>query len=303
MVIDGTYLQLMPPQVIMGPDTISTNIVTPGTVTTLKGDTKIQALSTGANLSAGISILEKVEASVTESSADATRQGLATPGSQTAFEISRLEQNAKIVLGLAGKMIGFLVRDWGDLRMGDILQHLTVAQGSDISGGLKFASFILPNRTSEGKTKTRKIEFTDKIEPPKSKEEAMGMSYQVMKEEGGLNTDKEIVKVIPDIFRKLKYQVIVRPEIITPPSDALKKALNLELFDRAIQLPFANQEALYRDVLLSNYDTTKDDPDKYVAEQQSPTPQIPGATPTPQPSVVNKLFGTGQTGDLAKVAG
>jgi hypothetical protein len=46
---------------------------------------------------------------------------------------------------------------------------------------------------------------------------------------------------------------------------------NLEAYDRAMQSPVANQEALYKDLLLGSYEKTKDNPDKYIInKQQSP---------------------------------
>ena len=74
----------------------------------------------------------------------------------------------------------------------------------------------------------------------------------------------ELIEVNPDLFRKLKFSCYVTPEIVSPPSENVKRALNLEEFDRAIALPFTNHEALARDLLFSSYNTTKSDPDKYL---------------------------------------
>ena len=40
--------------------------------------------------------------------------------------------------------------------------------------------------------------------------------------------------------------------------------MNVQLYDRAIASPVADQEALYRDLLLGSYDQTRDDTEKYV---------------------------------------
>jgi hypothetical protein len=70
-------------------------------------------------------------------------------------------------------------------------------------------------------------------------------------------------------------------------SDAVKKALSLELFNLGTTNPVAAQylkgDMMVKDVLLSSYDRTKNNPEKYmkseeeVAAAQQP-PEMPGAT-------------------------
>ena len=90
------------------------------------------------------------------------QSGQETAGSETAYEISRLEQNAKIMLGLFAKMISFMVKDLGTLRVGDILQFMTVADVAEITGDeapLKYPSFLIPEKIDQGKTVNLKIMF------------------------------------------------------------------------------------------------------------------------------------------------
>jgi len=266
MIIDGTYLQLMPPIAIFGKEDINSSVVTPGTVVTLGQGSSIQKIDVGNNLQAGYAALSKVESSISESSQDVLQLGQPPAGQQTAFEISRLEQNARVMLGLFGKMISFMVKDLGELRVSDILQFLTVGQVMEIAGEgsrLRFRTFVMPDRATEGKKKTRKIVLSPEV----GKKPPLEESFETMEEEGGPESSMEIWKVNPKIFRNIKFKIVVRPEVTTPMSDALKKALNLELFDRAVQLPFANQEALYRDLLLGSYEQTRDNPDKYMRQE------------------------------------
>jgi hypothetical protein len=306
MVIDGTYLQLMPPVAIFGDEDISSSIVTPGTITTFDGTTKAEALNIGANLSSGFAALDKVESSLSESSNDLLQSGQDNGTQDTAFEISRLEQNAKIMLGMFAKMIGYLVKDLGQLRMSDILQYLTVADVDElVSDGsrIKFQSFIVPNKTVNGKKKTRRIvldnSIADNPKPP------LDQSFDVMQQEGGLNTDQQLYLVAPKLFRELKFKVKVTPDTITPPSDNVKRALNLELYDRAIGSPYADQEALYSDLLLGSYDATKGDTEKYVAKQpmqpQGMQPNQPNQ-PTASGNPLSSVLGAGPNQALNKVA-
>jgi len=308
MVIDGTYLRLMPPMAIFGNEEVNSSITTPGTMNTFDQETRVEKLDIGGNLSEGMAAIEKVESSMSESSNDILQSGQDSGGSNTAFEISRLEQNARVMLGLFAKMIGMLVKDLGELRLSDILQYLTVADVDRLTGDssrLRFQSFILPDKTSNGKRKTRHIKFDDSIiqtgiEPEEMKT-PMDMSFDVLEEEGGLDTDQEIFLVAPKLFRERKFKVKVSPETVTPPSDNVKRALNLELYDRAIASPVVDQKAVFTDLLLGSYDSTKGDTDKYVLKDQ-PTQPMTEEVPGKKPDVLAKVLGSGTNQELNKVA-
>jgi hypothetical protein len=272
MVIDGSFMQMWPAGVVYGNEEINSSIITPGKITRFTDpETKFDKIDTGANLNSGFNTIQLVEKSLAESSMDVLQQGMSIKGSQTAFEISKLEENARIMLGLFGKMIGFAIEELGKLRADSIIQYMTVGDVSDISGPsgkLKFKKFTLNNRNVGGKSKTRNIQFDMDLPDEMNKEEALNKSFDILNQEGGLDSDKEIFKVNPTKFRKSKFLFRVYPEMVVPPSDRVKKAFNLEEYDRAVQSPLADQEALYKDLLLGSYDTTKDNVDKYVKKQE-----------------------------------
>lgn len=290
MIIDGTFLQLMPPTAIYGDETINSSVVTPGTVTVLKESSKINKIDVGSNLAAGNNTLAMVENSLNESSQDPRQAGQSTTGSQTAFEVSRLEENARISLGLTGKMISFGVRDYGRLLVDSILQFMTVAEVGEIAG-LKYRSFLLPSKT--GMQKTKKVIFDPNLPDVSDEEQDLIESYKILEEEGGLKGEKEIYRVNPEIFRRRKFLLRINPESIIQPSETVKKALNLEEYDRAVQNPLSNQEEIFRDLLLGSYDATKNDVDKYVTKPQ-PAPQngIQEATGSPLSNVLNAKMGS-----------
>lgn len=294
MVIDGTFLQVMPPLAIVGSEQINSAVMIPGSAHAFESeDVKINPISNGANLSQGMSMLQKVESSISESSNDVLQSGQSSPGEQTAREIRTLEQNARVMLGLFGKMIGFLVKDLGDLKVGDIVQFLTIGQVTELTNGstrMKFPTFLLPETMQAGKKTSKRIKFQNE-EEPKSKEEKFARSLKILNEEGGPQSKTKIAKVNPQLFRRLKFLLKVTPDLVTPPSDAVKKALNLELFDRAIQLPFADHQALYKDLVLSQYEETRDDPDKYVMKQQPKPQQAPPTKGRPGGGILGDIIG------------
>lgn len=298
MIIDGTFLQIMPPSVVIGAEEIGSPVIAPGVVTTLDsatGAASFQTVNTNNNLNAGFNTLQKVESSVSESTTDSLVSGQEPSGSPTAYEVSRVEANARVMLGMFAKMIGFLVKDFGQLRVGDILQYMTVGQVVELEDGaglMKFRKFILPDKNVEGKSKTRQIEFDLEMPmEPITKEEKLDMSYDILDREIELDEKTEICKVNPTLFRKLKFKIRIAPEAALPKSDTLMKAMQLEEYALAMANPLTNKEAITRDLLLGSFEKTRDDTDKYMMKPELPTetpvkPQI-GQSELPKPSVPN----------------
>jgi hypothetical protein len=239
-----------------------------------------QTIATNNNLSAGYNLLAKVEGSISESSADPLMGGQVPGGTQTAFEISRVEQQARTILGLFGKMIIQMVRDWGTLRMSDIVQFLTVGEVSDViapDAMLKFRQFLLPDKNIEGKTRSRKIEFDMSLPEEGTEEGMMEVSQNLVSQEEDMGDEVRIYKVNPTLFRDMKFKVVVSPEAIVPKSDAVQKALMLEEYGMAIANPLVDAASVTRDLLLGAFDKTKNDPDKYMKQAGAQAPQAPQA--------------------------
>jgi hypothetical protein len=283
MLADGTYLQIMPPSVIFGTEEIRSGIIAPGMVTAIAdADPKasFQTIQTNNNLAAAFNLLQKVEGSISESSADDLQSGQAQGGSaQTAYEISRLEQNARVMLGLFGKMIGFLVQDFGALRISDVLQFLTVGEVMDILDGdsvMKFRTFMLPEKDVKGKRRTRRIQFTDELPDEMTEEELMSRSMRIAEDEASEDDNVQILKVNPTLFRQLKFKVKVTPEAVLPKSDALRKAIQLEEYALAITNPLLNAEEITKDLLLSSFEKTSGDVEKYMKKAPQGMPGMQG---------------------------
>jgi hypothetical protein len=294
MIIDGTFLQIMPPSVVIGSEEIGSPVIAPGVVTTLDnatGQASFQTINTNNNLSAGFNTLQKVESSVSESSTDSLVSGQEPSGNPTAYEVSRVEANARVMLGMFAKMIGFLVKDFGQLRVGDILQYMTVAQVMDLEDGdgvMKFRKFLLPEKNVEGKARTRQIEFDMEMPMEKqSKEEELAASYELYDKELETDENLEICKVNPTLFRKLKFKVRISPEAAMPKSDALTKAMQLEEYALAMANPLTDKEAVTRDLLLGSFEKTRDNTDKYMMKPQ--TSPVPNGEPIQNPAQQGKV--------------
>lgn len=274
MIIDGTYLSIMPPMVNIGGEVIASDVIIPGAVTTLTDpNSDLRPFSIGQNyqgLIAGMNALEKVENSLDDASISQTLQGQPQSGDKTAFEISQMENNSSTILGLFVKMISDHVRAFGKLRLGDILQYLTIPEVQSItgssSGELVYKTFYLYNK-GEG-SKTRKIKFDKNLPDGEiTKEQRLKNSFKILEEEGGLHSKTELYKVNPSLIRNLKYMVTVNADVMNPMSQELERAFALEEYDRMIANPQIDQEETAR-FLLTSYPRTKKDPSRYLVKQQ-----------------------------------
>lgn len=294
MIVDGTYLNIFQPMVNYGSETIGSDVIIPGGVTTLTDpNSKLTPIPVAQDIKAGMDTLMKVEESVSESSENPIQQGQ-TPGPDTtAYEISRLEQNSNTVLGLFIKMIAQYVRQYGRLRLGDIIQHLTIVDVDKITdeAALVYKTFLVKGK---GKTDSKKVQFTDEVpEEPVTKETALKNSYKTLAEEN--RNGMEIYKVNPTLFRNLCYQLVVSPDVLHPRSEDLERAQKLELYDRAIMNPAADQERVFKDFLIGAYKDIKQ-PEDYVQKQQ---PQQGIQQPQQAPQSQNKPQMTAKPSPMA----
>lgn len=290
MIVDGTYLSIFPPMVAIGGEDIGSDVIIPGAVTTLAdADSDLKPIQVTGNLLQGMNTLLDVEKSLDQSSQDPILSGTPDGGTQTAFEVAKLQQNSATVMGLFVKMIGSGVKQFGKLRVSDILQYLTVAEVRKITKGhpeIAYRTFFLPERDSGGRLKSRKITFDIGMpDKPITEDEKLEMSIDLLKLEGGPESSKEIWKVNPPLFRNMKYMVQIVPDAMNPMSEELERAFKLEEYDRAIMNPLLDQEQVTRDFLLRAYSESRKNPDKYFkpkgqAQMEQSAPNTEGGKPS-----------------------
>jgi len=263
--VDGAILAYNPPLQNLGGEVVSSSDVVPGAV--------INFTDKGANLtpvipakdqSNIINAVAMVEDSIMDTAVPATlEQG------STATQSLLQKQQSSTVLDLFMRMIGDMVVKYGQLRVSDILQHLTVANGLDTSGKtLMYQSFILGNKNGDGKSKT--IRFDGTMPDEMSELEELYESYKVFIEE----KDTELIKVNPKLFRSFTYECKVYPDSLAPTSSELERAYVQELYALLANNPIVNQEELVR-LILQSSPTTKKNPDKFIAPPAPPAPVMP----------------------------
>lgn len=309
MVLDGTFLSLMPPMASYGHEDATASVFVPGTVNNFRDPNgRIDSLAPKSDIRGGLEAIGLVERSMSESSQDATQAGNAQGGERTAREILVLQQNAKIALGLFGKQIAALVEDFGKLRLAEIVQHLTVGQVESLSTGeavgVTYRSFSMPDRVEKGARVNRRVVFTDQmLGSDEGKVDMDDMSFRLLDQEGGMDSSERVYYVNPEAFRKMKYRVIVGADELEPRSKALEKALRLEAFDRGIQIaqPWFDQQEFTREFLL---ETLAPGESSRFIQKVVPQAPVTGAEGAPAPagrstSYLSQLTGSNSLGVAA----
>lgn len=283
MIIDGSYLAIMPPMVNVGGEIIESDVIVPGRVTTFSSpDADLKPLAVQSeNLKAGFDALQKVETDINEDAFNPIQQGdlPSGGGNMPAYNMSKLEANAKILLGPFLDMVGRYVKQMGRLRIGDIKQHLTLPEVTAIEGSanadLVYKTFVLAG--GKGNRKTKKIKFTlDMPTESITKSEHLKHSYKILEEEGGLESKFSLAKVNPVLFRDLKYMCFVGTDVLKPMSEEVEASWSLQTYDRMVQAPNLYDPEETAKLLLETSPTTRKHVDKYVAKQpQGGQPQNP----------------------------
>lgn len=281
MINDANTLNLFPPSVTTGSDKAGMDVMIPGlNLAFSETDVKIETLrmATDNTIRTAMDVMQNVEKSLSESSQDPIQQGQKTDGQpSTAYEISRIEQNAATVLGLTMKfMANMHVIPFGRLLLSDIVQYLTIADVEKITGdgGLIYKTFYVNSSTSDGKKD--KIQFDATLPDTMSEHDKMELSFKLLIAQG-LRSDTTLYKVNPVLFRNYRYMFAVDTDVLNPRSADLERAYDLETFDRAINSPVADQEKLFTDLLMASNPKTARDPDKYVSKTP-PAPPDPNAS-------------------------
>lgn len=270
MVVDGTYLNVIPPMVAISDNIVDTSVVVPGLITTFQSpNSQLTPLNTGNNLTAGQNLLTEVQEKIGETSGDVSiDQTQLASTDPTAYSISRIEARQATVLGLFIKMVAKHVKDYGTLRMGDITQYLTLPEIELIEDNapLIYKTFLLRSKKDTGKKRGKKIQFDSSI--PNEAEDhdtrlKRSLKIKTEEEQKGMS----ISKVNPEFFRNLTYTCVITPDVLNPMSEELERAYGLEDFDRMVAHPdIFDQEEAGR-LFLQGSPLTRKDPDKYMIKK------------------------------------
>ena len=157
---------------------------------------------------------------------------------------------------------------------------------------LVYKTFLLHNKKIDGKNKTKRIMFDNELPDKLTEEDSLRESYNTLRMQGGEDSDEVLARVNPSMFRDLNYMCVVSADAMNPLSDEIERQFNLEVYDRAINNPVADQEAIF-ELLLESTPTTQKDPKKFIKKQEiMQNNQLPGQNQQQpnQSSPINSLL-------------
>jgi hypothetical protein len=282
MIIDGTYLSVMPPMLVAGEQSIGSDVIVPGLVTTTTDpNSAIVPIRAAQDIATGLTLLKTVE----ESIADTSLQEIDYSHKQTAYAMSSQQTQQQILIGPFIEMIKSYVKQYGRLVIGDIKQYLTIPDVDKIidNGELVYKTFI-----NHGKGKTKKINFNSELPDTElTDEEQLQHSFDILEKQGGHKSDISLYDVNPTMFNDLKFECTIEADMLNPMSDDLERMMGLEIFDKSIAAVQAgvavNLDEVYKDFVLQNFPKSNMDVDKYMKDASSASPLAGLPTPNANP--------------------
>lgn len=223
LLADAVFISTIPPTITTGQGQLSEAIVIPGKNTAFDNpDVRVAPIQLGASLTPAFNLLLKKEQNMSESTQDPQSSGVQTGPPKTAREALLLQENAKIALGRFGHMLVNSLKKFGGLMIDVIIQHQSVAEIEEISEGQlveKWKSFVLTNAPEGDKMVTRKIQFKgDMVGKELTPEESKQRAYELLKQEGGIDSENRILEVNPEAWRKMKFHLVLDVKELLPPS-------------------------------------------------------------------------------------
>jgi len=189
---------------------------------------------------------------------------------------------------------------YGGLMADIAVNHLTIPQIMEIAGKegkMKYPTFILENKVSEGKSVSKVLRFdesllgkamSDKRKSEKEIELAIEAGYPDIK--------KIIYNINPELFSRMKYLVRVEPELMFPKNQEFMQALMLQIQTQFEGNPYIKVPALTRKTLYQFFRGETEEllktPEEVMADQQNAQPDKGKGSPVGS-MAINKALSTG----------
>lgn len=223
MFIDRQHLRNIPALLTSNQALVNENIIVPGLVT-YKGDEK-QTVETISGVSEGtdqgtVNLLQTMMTQASESSSDPMASGNKGQGSQTATQTLQMAQNAQIMFGLFGWMIGKMITDWTKLRIDTIIWQLSSRED--------WSKITLNDRVISNGRIGKRTYLMERGLAKRSDPEKMDISKEIAKTERMLGGKVEIVAIDPEEASKTSLYIKLDAQPRPKRTDALMQAVAME---------------------------------------------------------------------------
>lgn len=290
-------LDLLPPMVFKGVDSIDTEVVVPGgMIASSNADFEATPLLPRTGNQGGYNAMDTIQRSIDDGSVSALSRGQLPDPNQKAYSVATANSQAQIMLSAVGKSLGESVMQYGMLMLDIALNHVTVAQIDEITGNPKYRTFVLEDQAIDGKRVDKKLMFDESLIgarlSKKQKEEMAVEAYQKTMEKDGY---EYIYRINPHLWSKLKYMTRIEPDTMIPKNSEFEKMQSQQMYALLRQDPLIAPEVLVRKLISSHYRGEENEfmPEKVENILNAPVQPVegetaqPGAAPmVPQPAVV-----------------
>lgn len=283
IVYNRAVLENEMPIAVSGSDKIDSSVIFPNAVVAFEDpNARVTPLLQGSNIVAGFNALREVEKSMTEGSISETMSGQLPDASQKAYSVAQAQSNAKKMIGAVGKSLAESMIMFGDLMKDIALNHITVPQIEELSGGrmkMKYKTFILDNKDSNGKVVSRTTKFDESlIGKEMTDDELMESKLSLLEGSGYPDKQKSIRFVNPELFAKFKFLCKIDLEAMFSKSNEYMQPMLLALYQQMAQNPYTDLETFTRKIYTSFFQS---EGENFMKKESQQIPGLPPMSQTP----------------------
>lgn len=290
-------LDLLPPMVFKGVDSVDTEVIMPGTmIASSNPDFEASPLMPRTGNQGGYQAMQTIQQSIDDGSVSALTKGQLPDPNQKAYSVGIANQQAQIMLSAVGKSLGESVMQYGMLMLDIALNHLTVAQIDELTGKPSYRTFVLEDQAIDGKRVDKKIMFDESLIGRRlSKKQRDEMAVEMFQKSMEKDGYEYLYRINPHLWSKMKYMTRIEPDAMIPKNAEFEKAQAQQMYTLLRQDPLIAPEVLVRKLVGTHYRGEENEfmPERIMnaaaaAEQQAAagaTPVEPGVE-VAQPAMV-----------------
>lgn len=288
VLMNRAFLEVNMPVAVTGTDKIDSEMIFPSAVVAFEDkDSKVIPLLPPGNIGAGFSAMNATEQSMSEGSVSDIGSGQLPAASTKAYTVAIAQQNASKIVEAVGKSLGESVTQFGSLMADIAISHLSIPQVDEIVSGvvkLKYRSFLLENKTVDGKRMNKMLRFDESLLGAEMTDEQKKQANLQLLEQVGYPDNKHHLYLInPNLFSRFKYLARADYRELLHQNEKFMQAMLTNLYMTIGQDPLVDRESLLRKLLYSFFRSGGDELLAKKQPQNGGMPMLPGTDPNANP--------------------
>lgn len=276
--MNRAFLEAEAPVAISGDDKIDSGVMFPGAqIANADPNFKVTSIlpPRGGNAYADMKMIED---SMSEASISKETAGQLPEASQKAYTVAQSAANARIILKGVANSLTESIRQYGELMIDIALQHVTTPEMDELTGNLKYRSFILENQIIKGKKISKELRFDEALMgSDMSEKERKGYRMRLLNESGYPDNKRAIYVINPSLWSKRRYMARVETDMLMPTNKEYMQGIMIKMYTLLRNDPTIDPESLVRRTLHSFFSNDADELMK--KNQNDPFAMLGGAAP------------------------